>query len=56
LENQEPDHNPGEQTYYHAKTHGYLIGNLIKIVSGLRLGQFLRKNITKQENLSFTLV
>ena len=53
LENQEPDHNPGEQTYYHAKTHGYLIGNLIKIVSGLSLGQFLKKNITKQENLNF---
>ena len=53
LENQEPDHNPGAQTYYHAKTHGYLIGNLIKIVSGLSLGQFLKKNITKKENLSF---
>mgnify|MGYP000356533175 CR=1 FL=1 len=55
-ENQEPDHNPGKQTYYHAKTHGYLIGNLIKIVSGLSLGQFLKKNITKQENLSFYFV
>ena len=53
LESQEPDHYPGEQTYYHAKTHGYLIGNLIKIVSGLSLGQFLKKNITEQENLNF---
>ena len=53
LENQEPDHNPGEQTYYHAKTHGYLIGNLIRIVSGLSLGQYLRKNITNKENLNF---
>ena len=29
LENQEPDHLPGLFTYYHAKTHGFLIGNLI---------------------------
>ena len=43
LENQEPDHKPGEQTYYHAKTHGYLIGNLIKIITGLSLGQYLKK-------------
>lgn len=53
LENQEPDHKPGEQTYYHAKTHGYLIGNLIKIVSGLSVGQYLKKEITEQEDLSF---
>ena len=53
LENQEPDHKPGEQTYYHAKTHGYLIGNLIKIVSGLSVGQYLKKEITGQEDLSF---
>ena len=26
LENQEPDHLCGEKTYYHAKTHGFLIG------------------------------
>jgi len=53
LENQEPDHEPGKQTYYHAKTHGYLIGNLIKIISGLSVGQFLKKHITDKENLNF---
>jgi len=53
LENQEPDHKPGEQTYYHAKTHGYLVGNLIKIISGQDFGQYLKKNITENNNLNF---
>ena len=54
LENQEPDHRPGEFTYYHAKTHGYLIGNLIKIITGLSLGKYLRENITNKYNLKFS--
>jgi CubicO group peptidase (beta-lactamase class C family) len=53
LENQDPDHKPGEKTYYHAKTHGYLVGNLIKIISGLSVGQYLKKNITDKKNLNF---
>lgn len=53
LGNQNPDHRPGEKTYYHAKTHGYLVGHLIKIVSGLSVGQYLKKNITHKKNLNF---
>ena len=53
LENQEPDHNPGEFTYYHAKTHGYLVGNLIKIITGISLGKYLKKNISKKFNINF---
>ena len=54
LENQEPDHEPGKFTYYHAKTHGYLIGNLFKIITGKSLGQYLRDNITNKYNLKFS--
>jgi CubicO group peptidase (beta-lactamase class C family) len=38
LENQEPDHKPGEKTYYHAKTHGFLIGEIIKKTTKKRVG------------------
>jgi len=54
LENQEPDHRPEEFTYYHAKTHGYLVGNLIKIITGISLGKYLKKNITNKFNLKFS--
>ena len=37
LENQEPDHKPGEKTFYHAKTHGYLVENLIRKITNLSL-------------------
>ncbi len=53
LENQEPDHQPGKFTYYHAKTHGYLIGNLIKIITNLSVGKYLQKEITNKNNIKF---
>ena len=53
LENQEPDHLPGAFTYYHAKTHGFLIGNLIKIITGLSVGEYLKKEITNKDSLNF---
>ena len=53
LENQEPDHKPGKLTFYHAKTHGYLVGHLIKIITGISIGQYLRENITNKYNLKF---
>jgi len=53
LENQSPDHKPGEATYYHAKTHGYLVGNLIKIITGLSVGQFFNKFIASKNSLNF---
>jgi hypothetical protein len=39
LENQEPDHQCGEKTYYHAKTHGFLIGEIIKKTTKKSLGE-----------------
>ena len=54
LENQEPDHRPEEFTYYHAKTHGYLVGHLIKIITGMSVGQYLRESITNIYNLNFS--
>jgi len=53
LENQEPDHKPGEFTYYHAKTHGYLVGSLINIITGMTVGEYLKKNISNQYKVNF---
>lgn len=53
LENQEPDHQSGEFTYYHAKTHGYIIGNLILRITNLSVGEYLKKEITNKRNLKF---
>jgi CubicO group peptidase (beta-lactamase class C family) len=53
LENQEPDHKPGEFTYYHAKTHGYLVGNLIKIITGMTIGEYVKKNISEKYKINF---
>jgi|TARA_B100001093_G_scaffold239995_1_gene229825 CubicO group peptidase (beta-lactamase class C family) len=53
LENQEPDHAPGVKTYYHAKTHGYLVENLIRKITKLSLKKFFKKYISKKYNLNF---
>jgi CubicO group peptidase (beta-lactamase class C family) len=53
LENQEPDHKPGEKTYYHAKTHGFLIGEIIKKTTKKSLGQLLDNIISKRLKLNF---
>ncbi len=46
LERQTPDHKPGEKTYYHAKTHGFLVGNLIKKITGKSIGGFFKEEFT----------
>jgi CubicO group peptidase (beta-lactamase class C family) len=53
LENQNPDHKPGEQTYYHAKTHGFLIGEIIKKTTKKSLGELLDSTISKKFKLNF---
>jgi len=53
LENQEPDHRPGEKTYYHAKTHGFLIGEIIKRVTKKSLGQLVSEMLSKKLGLDF---
>ena len=53
LENQEPDHPCGEKTYYHAKTHGFLIGEIIKKTTGKSLGELTFELLSKKLNLDF---
>jgi CubicO group peptidase (beta-lactamase class C family) len=53
LENQEPDHKPGEKTYYHAKTHGFLIGEIIKKITKKSLGELVSELLSKKLELDF---
>jgi CubicO group peptidase (beta-lactamase class C family) len=53
LENQEPDHPCGGKTYYHAKTHGYLIGEIIKKTINKTLGELVSELLSKRLGLDF---
>jgi CubicO group peptidase (beta-lactamase class C family) len=53
LENQEPDHPCGKKTYYHAKTHGFLIGQIIKKTINKSLGELTFELLSKKLNLDF---
>ena len=53
LENQDPDHPCGQQTYYHAKTHGFLIGEIIKKTTKKSLGELVFELLTKKLSLDF---
>jgi CubicO group peptidase (beta-lactamase class C family) len=53
LENQEPDHKPGEKTYYHAKTHGFLIGEIIKKTTDKSLGELVFELLSSKLKLDF---
>jgi CubicO group peptidase (beta-lactamase class C family) len=53
LENQEPDHQCGEKTYYHAKTHGFLIGEIIKKTTKKTLGELVSELLSKKLELDF---
>ena len=53
LENQEPDHKCGEKTYYHAKTHGFLIGEIIKKTTKKSLGKLVSELLSKKLGLDF---
>jgi CubicO group peptidase (beta-lactamase class C family) len=53
LENQEPDHPCGERTYYHAKTHGFLIGEIIKKTTKKSLGELTSELLSKKLGLDF---
>ena len=53
LENQNPDHPCGQQTYYHAKTHGFLIGEIIKKTTKKSLGELTSELISKKLELDF---
>jgi len=53
LQKQEPDHKPGEKTYYHAKTHGFLIGEIIKKITKKSLGKLVSELLSKKLGLEF---
>jgi CubicO group peptidase (beta-lactamase class C family) len=42
---QEPSWEPGTQSEYHALTHGYLIGEVVRRITGRTLGTFFRDEI-----------
>ena len=51
LENEEPFWVPGEETGYHMITTGWLIGELVRRVSGKSLGQFFNDEVSEPYNL-----
>jgi CubicO group peptidase (beta-lactamase class C family) len=53
LENQEPDYQSGKKTYYHAKTHGFLIGEIINRTTKKSLGQLVSELLSKKFGLDF---
>ena len=53
LENEEPFWIPGEKTGYHMMTTGWLIGELIKRVTGKSLGEFFNDEVSKPYNLEY---
>ena len=46
LENQKPFHAPEELICYHPKTIGFLVGELIKRITKISIGQFLYENLS----------
>ena len=53
LENEEPFWIPGEETGYHMMTTGWLIGELVRRVSGKSLGQFFNDEVSEPYNLDY---
>ncbi len=50
---QKPWWEPGTKSGYHAFTHGYLLGELVRRVTGKSLGTFLKEEVTKPLNIDF---
>lgn len=50
---QEPWWEPGTVSGYHALTHGYLIGELVRRITGQTLGTFLRERVTEPLGADF---
>ena len=51
LARQKPFHKLREETCYHAKTIGFLSGELVRKITGKSLGQYLKDEIVGEENL-----
>ena len=53
IENEKPFWNPGEETGYHMMTTGWLIGELIRRVTGQSLGKFFNNELRKPYGLNY---
>lgn len=51
----EPWWEPGTRSGYHALTYGFLVGEVIRRVSGLLPGEFLRQEVTGPLGIDFTV-
>ena len=47
LAGQKPWWEPGTQSGYHALTHGYLLGEVVRRVTGLTIGRFFRQEVAE---------
>jgi len=53
LENEEPFWTPGKETGYHMMTTGWLVGEIVRRVSGKSLGKFFNDEIREPYNLDY---
>ncbi len=53
LEQQEPWWVPGTVTHYHADTQGFLVGEVVRRITGISLGNFIREFITNPLKADF---
>ncbi|MCX4678446.1 beta-lactamase family protein [Streptomyces sp. NBC_01433] len=51
----EPWWEPGTRSGYHAITYGFLVGEVVRRISGLLPGEFLRQEITGPLGIDFTI-
>lgn len=55
LEHEKPFWEPGERVGYHALTFGFLVGEVVRRVTGMSLGQFFREEIAAPLDLDFAI-
>ena len=53
LEAEKPWWKPGTKLGYHTLTYGYLLGEIVRRVTGMTLGQFLQTEITAPLGIDF---
>jgi CubicO group peptidase (beta-lactamase class C family) len=55
LENQAPLWEPGMKSGYHGITYGHLVGELVRRVTGLTPGKFLKQEVTELTGIDFSI-
>ena len=53
VERAEPWYEPGTETYYHPHTYGYMLGEVVRRVSGLAFDEFFREEIAEPLGADF---